>query len=421
MAAPDPSPPPASFFGWLDYDTEDAKRMQEVLAAFDDKGTVDSLGLGVIRDSIADSLFPGISTIQTRAKYFLIVAWLGRYFEQKRSGKPDFNKEFRRYEGQLIEMVRDQNPGQLGVIGAESGRNLQRMPSSVYWNGLGEFGIRDLDVRMSEFASLVSSGRTAVLHRRLSDDGESIAGRASVWDAGLPAAPAKFPHHGTLVPLSLSETESDYLREKFSKRTDTLLAALTNDLDRDRSAASPWMVSRGGFSDELKTRLHHAHLFSDTMHGARLLYNLYIGREAARLEILPDSGLADAAQARLDDWAASFLHQRDLIRAWASEMPTFWGHVSRFGDPQPRAKNFVESWLALALEDPSNLAEREDVRDLLVQREFSLKGGLARLRSRNALESFGGSLLDADPYDYRWGNARTQLDDIQNFEATPSA
>ncbi|MGH2960360.1 MAG: DUF6361 family protein, partial [Solirubrobacterales bacterium] len=401
MTSANSSAPPESFFGWLDYDTEDAKRMQVVLAAFDDKGTVDSLGLGVIRDSIADSLFPGISTIQTRAKYFLVVAWLGRYFEQKRSGKPKFVKEFRWYEGNLIEMIRDQNPDELGVIGAEAGRNLQRMPSSVYWNGLGEFGIRELDTTMSDFASLVASGRTAVLHRRLSDDGESIAARASAWDSGLPEAPAKFPHTGTLLPLTLTETESDYLREKFARKTDSLLAALANDLEHDRSADSPWLISRGEFSDELKLRLHHAHLFSDTMLGARLLYNFFVGREAARLEILRDSTLADEAQERLNIWAESFLRQRSIIRTWAAEMPAFWSHVSRFGDPQPRAKNFVERWLALALADPANISESEEARDLLVQREFSLKGGLARLRNRNALESFGGNLLDADPYDYR--------------------
>ena len=37
--------------------------MREVFAAFDDKETIDSLGLGVIRDSISDQLLPGVSTI----------------------------------------------------------------------------------------------------------------------------------------------------------------------------------------------------------------------------------------------------------------------------------------------------------------------------------------------------------------------
>jgi hypothetical protein len=69
------------FLGWLDYDERDAQRMREVFAAFDDKDTIDSLGLGVIRDSISDQLFPGISTIQTRARYFLVVPWVCQILE----------------------------------------------------------------------------------------------------------------------------------------------------------------------------------------------------------------------------------------------------------------------------------------------------------------------------------------------------
>lgn len=45
-------------------------------------GTVDDLGVGAVRDAIADHLFPGISTIQTRAKYFLFLAWIFKSLEQ---------------------------------------------------------------------------------------------------------------------------------------------------------------------------------------------------------------------------------------------------------------------------------------------------------------------------------------------------
>ena len=47
-----------------------------------DKSTIDELGLGLVRDAIADHLFPGLSTIQTRARYFLFVAWLLRDLER---------------------------------------------------------------------------------------------------------------------------------------------------------------------------------------------------------------------------------------------------------------------------------------------------------------------------------------------------
>ena len=36
-------------------------------------GAVDEIGIGLIRDAFANYFFPGTSTVQTRAKYFLIV------------------------------------------------------------------------------------------------------------------------------------------------------------------------------------------------------------------------------------------------------------------------------------------------------------------------------------------------------------
>ena len=41
----------------------------------------DELGLGAVRDSIADHLFPGTSTIQTRLRYMLFIPWLFRTLE----------------------------------------------------------------------------------------------------------------------------------------------------------------------------------------------------------------------------------------------------------------------------------------------------------------------------------------------------
>jgi len=43
------------------------------LALFKERGTRDELGLGAVRDNLAEALFPGTSTIQTRLRYMLIV------------------------------------------------------------------------------------------------------------------------------------------------------------------------------------------------------------------------------------------------------------------------------------------------------------------------------------------------------------
>lgn len=64
--------------------------MREALAAFDQPGIVDPLGLGMVRDAFSEMLFPGLSTVQTRARYFLLVPWAYRRLDINRSHRVRF-------------------------------------------------------------------------------------------------------------------------------------------------------------------------------------------------------------------------------------------------------------------------------------------------------------------------------------------
>ena len=74
----------ASSLTWLDHDPAERERMQRILALFQVRETRDELGLGAVRDSFADQMFPGTSTIQTRLRYMLFVPWMYRRFEEDR-------------------------------------------------------------------------------------------------------------------------------------------------------------------------------------------------------------------------------------------------------------------------------------------------------------------------------------------------
>ena len=56
-----------SSFAWLDTSAEEQRRVREVIALFTQKDTLDELGIGQIRDMFSDAMFPGITTIETRA------------------------------------------------------------------------------------------------------------------------------------------------------------------------------------------------------------------------------------------------------------------------------------------------------------------------------------------------------------------
>ena len=60
------------------------RRMREVIDLFREHGTLDELGIGSVRDTFGELLFPGLSTVQTRARYFLFIPWVYHRIERER-------------------------------------------------------------------------------------------------------------------------------------------------------------------------------------------------------------------------------------------------------------------------------------------------------------------------------------------------
>ncbi len=62
--------------GFIDFSKEERNKILATLKLLGTQTALDELGIGVIRDAYADILFPGISTIQTSAKYFVLIPYL---------------------------------------------------------------------------------------------------------------------------------------------------------------------------------------------------------------------------------------------------------------------------------------------------------------------------------------------------------
>ena len=140
----------SSCFAWLDYSEQERRRALDVISLFKQPETRDELGLGSIRDALADRFSPGTMTMQTRAKYFLLIPWMYQYFEQRRVESRKLDLRSRQFEIRLIDILAD-SADSGGTIGVESRKALQRMPSSLYWAGLGRLGIRIFPRSQSQY------------------------------------------------------------------------------------------------------------------------------------------------------------------------------------------------------------------------------------------------------------------------------
>lgn len=396
---------PESSLGWLDFDSAASDRVGELLRAFDEPSTADVLGLGVVRDAFAEMLHPGTSTVQTRLRYFLFVPWICARLERERVPPADFPRRMRDEEARLIDCLRDLGRN-AGVIGYNARRRLKRMPSDVYWGGLGRWGLRRLDLSIGEYGRCAASLGGTRTER--DDDHNAMARTVSMW-ASLPDPPAGFPDDE--VSFELTSTEAQMLVELIRQNCNgTLLAELCTRPGAAAGVRFPWDLPTGGLSTELVDILRHARNFSELTAGPQHLYNLLLARRA-RSELDWDTDELDAVEAaRLQDWSSQIAGRLDEVHAWAGDLPAFWDLLRecRVG---LSTRSFVEGIVAKAANDPEGFADDPGVHSLIRDRELRLKGQRARLTHRAALENWNGSAVGGQ-FDYRWGTAKSFLADI---------
>src|ERR1700733_9248952 len=92
-----------SVIAWLDASADDQHRMREIVNLFSLSESRDELGVGQVRDAFSDSLFPGTSTLHTRARYLLFVPWC--YQDVRGSGLTGLAAE-RRVDGNERALIR---------------------------------------------------------------------------------------------------------------------------------------------------------------------------------------------------------------------------------------------------------------------------------------------------------------------------
>jgi len=199
---------------WLDHDAEQARRSAELVKALTEPDTVDSLGIGTIRDGFANVFFPGTSTIQTRARYFLLAPWALQLVDRWRPrDRAQYNRFLDDIETSTIESLLAGNPGEFGIIGSQRRRATKRKAVSVYWTGLGEWGIR------ADAGMTMASHREHVLTRNRRSGGgvdDEASTPYQVWDE-TPLAPEGFPDEPTsLLPTA---QEAEYLLVRMSGTT----------------------------------------------------------------------------------------------------------------------------------------------------------------------------------------------------------
>ena len=378
--------------GFIDFSKEERNKILATLKLLGTQTALDELGIGVIRDAYADILFPGISTIQTRAKYFVLIPYLfNRAGKQNLSSGREVLRWINNSEDKLVETLlinsKSEETGIIGKNALRQKRAVKMKPSSIYWNGLRTFEI----IRASGVSMAVACTITAKTAKQKNDleiktDGETFDDSTAIGSDTVLFSPI-FPDYDFEKEASilLTKKEAEYLADKISKAVaskDTLLAFLVkNKLDCNSFDEMPIDILPASIKrDYLLSRD-----FSDFIIGAHIRYNV-IFSEYEDIEMLQE----------WENWRNAFIARKFDLEAILSR-------ITCNNSTQKFCKDFMEF---------TYNGHLEKIDDLIIFREKAVKGDRSKLHKPTEYRYNYDRPVHFYRLDFRFGTAKTIIRDI---------
>ncbi len=269
--------------GFIDYSKDERNKVLATLSLLGEQNAIDELGIGTIRDAFADILFPGISTLQTRAKYLVIIPYL---FNLASKQKFDSGKELLNFihdkEAKLVHtLINNSEEDVVGIIGSTAIRHkraVKNKPSSIYWNGLRTYEIlKGSNLSISAACDLCytnAKNKSEILSNLVADK-DSFDDSSASNNNRVVFSPIGLDYNiDNDIKITLTKKEAEYLKDKIltaKLSKDTLLAFIiknninVNTLDD---------ISIDILPEKIREDFLLAKGFSDFIVGAHIRYNI---------------------------------------------------------------------------------------------------------------------------------------------------
>ncbi|MDI4633202.1 hypothetical protein J7U46_09105 [Pelomonas sp. V22] len=411
-----------SRIGWVDFSSDDREKTHAVLALLREPGTLDELGIGQVRDAFSDALFPGLSTIQTGARYFLAVPkilldWAELPPAARR--KRPLAEYLRAQENELAALLKN-NLEQLGerperVIGHTRvlDGGVERRPSSTYWAGLRILGIVNTAKSLAEFCREWQTSFKDVSAAE-GDEGHDDAHDYAHSEVRLPSrARTAWTEDMT---MRLTQPEAAFLTERFKEAKglkDSVAAQLLTANLADRAIAdthstfaafSNWASKQSKLSEACRRRLTNAQRFSEAMEGAHILYNKLLAQK------MRDTKLQQQCVSEFHAWQRvaqqSQIFNAGALDQWLQCTTEPLNGSARAVRVKERTKTFLHEWNR----EMCGSAATSSLEQLVYTQAVGNKPSrslLLRLPQAKA-EWYGIKKLE-----YRWSVARGMLRDLR--------
>lgn len=408
-------------FGWIDFSKQDRTNAINIINSMKEKGVLDELGFGSLRQAFANDFFPGTSTIQTRAKYFFIVPYILQDFIAKVSATENDFQKFA--ENALKEIsglnkaehqtgkILVQNMGKdekIGIIGSRSiagGKWVKRTPLSIYWNGLRSFGffrskrpnyaLADFFMNVFTLKRNEDSFKNATKPSKNDDSDDVDAGNFSKTNP-LVKLGTYTKNWKENLSINLTNAEAEILKEKIiESMPDSLLAfILQNKIDISScsgnfEAASSLLFEK--VNPEMAKKLDLANKANEFFYMTMLRYSFLLCKD-------------EVAEIK-SEWECAWKNKTKICNNFDIN-ETF----STMKIQNARLKLFLTNLKSAFLSD-----DLEKASEIIIRREKDLKGKRAKLSNAEY------TLSDEDKkifsrFDYRLVSAARIIKDIFDGE-----
>lgn len=395
--------------GWIDFSKSERNKVLSVLDLLSESGTLDELGIAPIRDGFANLFFPGTSTIQTRAKYFMIVPYALKDLEYSSETNPNrMLRTFDEIERKCGEMLISTGEDTDGIIGSRSlaqNKWVKRTPADIYWAGLRNYGIfTGGTLSLSEYirAMCALKNQKTMIAKLGNRNDNTDADEGDDKDAGelfrmqfwkIPTYRESWMED---ISIKLSPDEGAFLKQQIiTAYPDSMLAYILRNGNTEIFASKTFQELDSLikiFPEKIREDYALASAFSRFLFVLRIVYNMVVS-----------DGQNETANALWEECKPDLADLADVdLEAIFARLSVF-RHVS----------------LCAFLRKAQGLMRNADLEGLkteIKRRERELKTSRAKTLHPGEFDRdawFGGGELD-----YRFGNAKMIIGDIVESEGT---
>ena len=396
--------------GFINFNTAEKKRIAKLMQQLMESEAIEELGIGRVRDHFSNTLFPGTSTLQHHAKYFVVLPSLfyhAAYGSRRFHSTAEVDRYIKEAEIEITRQMASKPDGSTrtditGITGINTYREamtdyrkyVKYDPAYIYGSGLVRFGIvpdgniNRLILELNHRHSAAAGDKTADNPDTLSGETQLIrtCGETYVFTRGT----------DTIMEMALTANEASFLKACIHQRCEgsllDFLLECPHDIDKKQHYFNLGEIL-AGLNHATSDCYHMSVLFSKLVHLIDWRYNrTYYNSFGNAYE----AGRCDAKYSELCG-----LYEPALVNEKA--YGSLFDYI-RLIDPM--LTDFCEScYSAIRADDTPRIDSLVRSREYVVKRERSKIGNIAYKNDRR---------IDPAPNTFRWETVRTMVNEIRH-------